>query len=78
MRKRTDQIKAQNEYDKGNAFQRCEYLRRQIIELNHRTEKWDADMRTEINKLKKVKRRYVNIEEEKYHYEELVENQDVN
>jgi len=35
-------------------------------------------MRTEINKLKKVKRRYVNIEEEKYHYEELVENQDVN
>lgn len=78
MRKRTDQILRQNEYDKGNAFQRCEYLRRQIIELNHQTEKWDADMRTEINTLKKVKSRYVNIEEEKYHYEELVENQDVN
>ena len=45
-----------------------------FIELNHQTEKWDADMRTEINTLKKVKSRYVNIEEEKYHYEELVEN----
>lgn len=71
------QNKEQSQYEYGNAYQRVELLRQQIHEISTKKEMWRKELEDEAQKLKKVRIEYVNLQEEKLKYEELMEDQNL-